>query len=154
MLTTDSSPSLAENRNDHLCNIQIIQADCHRHNIHNRVHCSHLMKMHLIYRNIVCFTLCLCKNFKYTQCDLLCILSHCTMLYNIGNFFYSTVFVMVMVLRCSCAMGVIALMAFMMMSMQIFHIMVMIFMLFIQHNIKITCIYSGLYNSADLCLKS
>ena len=37
---------------------------------------------------------------------------------------------------------------------QIFHIMVMIFMLFIQHNIKITCIYSGLHNSADLCLKS
>ena len=48
----------------------------------------------------------------------------------------------------------IILMTFMMMSMQIFHIMVMIFMLFIQHNIKITCIYSGLYNSADLCLKS
>ena len=45
MLTTDSSPSLTENRNDHLCNIQIIQANCHRHNIHNRVHCSHLMKM-------------------------------------------------------------------------------------------------------------
>ena len=59
-----------------------------------------------------------------------------------------------MVFRCSCTMDVIALLTFMMMSMQIFHIMVMIFMLFIQHNIKITCIYSGLHNSADLCLKS
>ena len=154
MLAAHGSLSLTKKRNDYTIHLQTVHTDRSCNNIHDRIHGSHLMKMHLIHRHIVCFTLCLCKNFKYTQCDLLCILSHCAMLYNIGNFFYSTVFVMVMVLRCSCAMGVIALMAFMMMSMQIFHIMVMIFMLFIQHNIKITCIYSGLHNSADLCLKS
>ena len=63
---------------------------------------------------------------------------------------------MLMVMMFVMVVILMAVMVFcmMMISMQIFHIMVMIFMLFIQHNIKITCIYSGLYNSADLCLKS
>ena len=43
---------------------------------------------------------------------------------------------------------------FMTMSVQIFHIMVMILMFFIQHNIKIAGINSRFHHSADLRLKS
>ena len=99
MLTADSSTPFAENRNNYICNVQIVQADCHRHNIYNRIHRTNFMKMNLICRNIMSLTLRLCQNSTNFQRNLLCILCHITMLYDISNLLHSTMF-MVMMAMC------------------------------------------------------
>ena len=144
MLTADSSAAFIKYRYNYIRNIQIIQTDCHRYNIYNGINCPDFMKMYLLHRHIMCLALCFCKNLKYSQSNLFCIVSHCTMFYNMRNFFHPSMF-MVMVtmcsfsLMCTCmvcnnmfmCMNLRLSLSILIMTMQILHIMIMVFMIFI-----------------------
>ena len=95
VLTADKTCSVIKYRHDHIRDIQIIQADCDRYNVHDGIHCSNLMKMYLFYRNSVGFGLCLCKNLKYLKSCLFCSGCDRRALDDLPDFLHSAVFVSV-----------------------------------------------------------
>ena len=132
--------------------------------------------MNLICRYIMSFTFCLCKNSKDSQCSLFCILCHITVLYHMCDFFQPPMLMMMMSMCRFCVMSMCVFLCMrmhmhlictilmcmemgvclciFMMSVKIFHIMIMVFMFFIQHDIKITGINTTFYDPADFCLKT
>ena len=72
MLAADRPLAFAESGNDHPVHIQIIQAYGSRHNIHDRIHCPHFVKMYLFRRNAVSFRFCIRQDPEYFYRGFLC----------------------------------------------------------------------------------
>ena len=142
VLTANRSATLTKSWNDHFLHIQIIHTDRSRKNIHNGIHCTHFMEMDLIHRYIMGFRFCLGKNLKNSFSIGFCTICHICVVDNLHDLVKATVLVMMVSMP---GTPMIMMMFFMIMtvkipiiSMQIFHIMIMILVIMIQQYIKIT----------------
>lgn len=72
VLTADRPTAFAQEGYHCGLYIQVIQADRHGYDIHNRIHCSDLMEMNLGDGKAMCFCLRLRYDFKYPQGSFLC----------------------------------------------------------------------------------
>ena len=91
VLAAHSSRSLAEFRHDHFRDVQIVQTNCCRGHVHDGIHSSHLVKMHLIHRYSVGFCLCRGKNLKNRQSNPLRSVCHERRQKDLPDFFHSPV---------------------------------------------------------------
>ena len=113
MLAPHRPFSLAQIRNDNLGDVQIIQADRRRNNVHNRVHRPHFMEMYLFNRNAMGLALCLGKYLEGSGRNPLCPGGYLCFFDN-GKYFRKTsvpVMVMGMPLMCPMAVPLMPLMA-------------------------------------------
>ena len=76
MLTADTSAAFAYPVYNDFRNIQIIEADCCRNDIHDGIDGADLVKMHFFYGFIMRFCLCACKYFKNLHCKSPCPFRH------------------------------------------------------------------------------
>ncbi len=67
MLAADLPAALGQPADDGMVKAQIVQADSHSRDVHNRVHRADLMKMYLIYRLLMNIGLCLGQYVKNAQ---------------------------------------------------------------------------------------
>lgn len=174
MLATHGSLSLAKKRNDYTIHLQTVHTDRSCNNIHDRIHGSHLMKMHLIFRYIVCLRLRFRQNPENIFCQFFRRIRHITPVNDRENISQSAMFVMMMVMLlmssfflrmhrfrlhrimmmfcCFCVILVMLMSVMMVMvmrmavSVKILHIMIVIFMLRIQFYQKIPGIDPGLFH--------
>ena len=98
VLAAHSSRSLAEFRHDHFRDFQIVQTNCCRGHIHDGIHSSHLVKMHLIHRYAVGFCLRRGQDLKNRQGDPLRSVCHGRRQKDLPDLFHSPV-LMVMRMR-------------------------------------------------------
>src|SRR5699024_10387370 len=122
-------------------------------------HCSYFMKMNLIFRNAVGLRLRLRQNFKNTQSQLprsrrqLCLLQNFPDLSHSAVFVGMAVLMAVPVMMSLAAVVMMVMMAMnmlmsMFMAVQIFHVMIMVFMF--QQYIEVAHIKAGFLHPADM----
>ena len=98
MLAAHGSLSLTKKRNDYTIHLQTVHTDRSCNNIHDRIHGSHLMKMHLIFRYIVCLRLRFRQNPENIFCQFFRRIRHITPVNDRENISKSAMFVMMMVM--------------------------------------------------------
>ena len=152
MLTMNGSTAFIQYWNDHVINIQIIKADCYGYDIHDRIHSSHLMKVHLLQRGSMSLRLRFSKHCENAKGRLISPRCQVCLCQDLTDLFHTTMSVRMHMF--STTMRVCMHMFHMIISVQICHIMVMILMLFIQQHIKIAHIQPRFFHPADLNVKA
>ena len=166
VLAAHSSRSLAEFRHDHFRDVQIVQTDGCRGHIYDGIHSSHLVKMHLIHRYAVGFCLRRGKDLKNRKGNLLRSVCHGRRQKDLPDLFHSSVFMVMRMRLLSMTMlmnmmmfrsvmmfimfrmtvfmmlPVIMAVSFIQMSVKIFHVMIVIFVGFIQDHSEVAGVQS------------
>ena len=142
MLTAHKALSFIQNRHNHLVNSEIIKAYRSCNDIYDGVYRSHLMKMYLFHWYLMSLGFRCCQNLKNLSgyvSGTFCNLRNTNDIHDLDQPSVLMFFV---------------LMRFAMLSMEIFHIMIVILMRLVKNHIKITNIQSRFFHSADFNLKS
>lgn len=170
VLTTHRPGSLRELRHKDLRDIQIVETDCRRNDIHDGIDRADLMEMYLIHKYTVCLCLRLRKNAKDICRSFFRAIRHLRLRNNMQDFLQAAVHVMALAVMSMVVMGGftsvvvsatmslpmhvrIALMAFVM-PVQVLHIVVVVLVRRVQFHIEITGIQPRFFYSFYLNLKS
>ena len=144
--TVDLPFSLTELREHHIFYAKAIQTDADGKDIHDRIYGADLMEMYVLHGRTMRFCLCLRKDPKDLLRRFLCPCRHIRARNDRKDLRKPAVLMVVFVMSMPVPVWII--------SIQIRHVMVMVFMCRIQPDIKITDIQASLCHTADLHLKS
>ena len=150
VLASDSAASLGDPGHRHPVDPQVVQADRCRHNVHDRIQCPDLVEVHFLRGHAVRLGFRLRQNAEDAQCQLPGALCHLKSVNDLPDLFHPCVVMMVVMVMLMMMVVVMAVL----MPVQIFHIVVMAVMRFIQHHVKITAVDARLLHAADLRLKA
>ena len=176
MLASYGSSPLTQERHNHLRDIQIVQTYRRCYNVHDGIHRADLMEVYLIFRDAVSLCLCFCQNLENFHRRLPCSVADGSSGNDIQYFRKPSVLMSVMMFMgmdvllpvrmgmCMCVSvcnGMIAglfflrrMLTVMFMPVQIFHIVVMVFMPFVQLYIEVAGVQPRFFHPADFYLKA
>lgn len=145
VLAADSAVSFTEAGDDNVCDFKGVQADGGADDIHNGIHGTHLVEMYLVYGDAVGFGLRLGQDTEDLLGQRFGSRGHICLTDDRDDLCESPMLMVVSVVRMVPGKTV---------TMEKVHVVVMVFMGFVQQDVEITGIQPVLFHTGDLDLKT